>query len=66
MHCRRAIRAGSALVVVTAALLLPAAPASAAVGISGSLTVPSPVSVGQTGLAGSFRVTNTKHGAQRR
>ncbi len=45
--------------VAVVLVILPAAPAAAAVGISASLTLPSVVAVGQTARPGSFSVTNT-------
>ena len=47
------------LVAMAAAVLLPASPASASVGVSGSLTVPLGTTVGSTGIAGSVTAVNT-------
>ncbi|MGI8807340.1 MAG: hypothetical protein ACR2KK_05795, partial [Acidimicrobiales bacterium] len=51
-------RQSVALVVLLAAVLVPAGRAAASVGASASLTIFSPVTVGETSLAGSFTVSN--------
>ncbi|MGI8807740.1 MAG: Ig-like domain-containing protein [Acidimicrobiales bacterium] len=52
------VRRSVVLVVVLAAVLVPAGPAAASISASASLTILSPVTVGDSSLAGSFTVSN--------